>query len=128
MSSHARSVLVDVSSDHFRNIPVYQKINQNSAQEHVLLGRCLLSSELVGLLVLFDFQPSNPGTTPFDQPALLLLLVLPLLLTLRKFVVLLVLGDRSHQLTAARRVPYQNMPFTELLSLSMVDFFKFRVF
>lgn len=44
----------------------------------------------------------NPKATPFELLALLLLLALPLLLTLQKLVVLLALGERSHQLFADR--------------------------
>lgn len=43
----------------------------------------------------------NPKATPFELLALLLL-ALPLLLTLQKLVVLLALGERSHQLFADR--------------------------
>ena len=43
----------------------------------------------------------DQGATPFELLALLLL-ALPLLLTLQKLVVLLALGERSHQLLADR--------------------------
>lgn len=42
----------------------------------------------------------NQGQTPFVLLALLLLFGLPLLFTFMKFVVLLTLGERSHQLFA----------------------------
>jgi hypothetical protein len=44
-----------------------------------------------------SFPYQNPGATPFELDALLLL-ALPLLLTLQKLVVLLEHGDASHQL------------------------------
>jgi hypothetical protein len=53
---------------------------------------------------LIDYVPQNPKDTPLLLLALLLL-ALPLVLTLQKLVLLLELGERSHQLLVEPRNP-----------------------
>ena len=74
-------------------------------------------SDLVIRQYQYVCRPQNPKHTPFVLLALLLLL-LPSELTLLKFVVLPVFGERSHQLLAAR-VNYRTAPICIVRCLTL---------
>lgn len=67
----------------------------------------------------------NPGATPYELLALLLLLLVPLVFTLQKLVLLPVIGDRSHQVEALNEFIVKNLYlqlFRETLILFSIRF------
>jgi hypothetical protein len=64
-------------------------------------GHILLLSVLLCFRFLLCLSREEPNATPFELLALLLL-ALPLLFTLQKFVLLAAFGERNHQFVAAQ--------------------------